>query len=96
MPIGHLIGQPYGHSVVLLLKLRLDPSDVLLGQLQPWPPEPAEGGRLGHSRQAADESAGRHAVVVVAAVLLLDGDGQSVADHDQVVFLLFGRHGCGR
>lgn len=84
--IRHLVGQPYGHGIVLLLELLLDLWNVLLRKLESRPAEPAKGGRLGHSRETAHQTTRRHGVVVVARVFLFNGDWEPVAHHDQVVF----------
>jgi hypothetical protein len=88
--VCELVVEHDGHGVVLVLELRVERLDLVLGHLEARPAVPLERRRLGEPAQPADQAARGHGHVVLSLVGALDGNGQAVRDQQQAALLRLG------
>lgn len=66
--VGQVVVEHDGNRVEVVLKLLPQVANLVLWDLKTGPAIPLESGRFGETAQAADESSGGHAEIVLALV----------------------------
>lgn len=72
---------------VLIHEAAVDEGSVLGGDEEARPADPGEGHGFFAAGEGGDEPAGGHLEVVLALGILVDGDGETVGDDDEVALL---------